>query len=500
MTPFEDLHSYAAIPRVTGLRLSPDGTWLAVTVQQPDPDGKKYVTSIWRVPAGLSPGPSGPSGPTRPSRLTRSAQGEDSPAFLPDGSLLFASGRPDPAAESADKKNGGQEDGTKAALWLLPVAGGDARRIAAPPGGINGIATARGAPGLLFTSPMLPGAAGADEDAQRRQRRKDAGVSAILHEAAPVRYWDRDLGPDQPRLLMATAADGGLAGPPRDLTPQPGRALDEQQADLAPDGSRAVTGWAIPDDAGDIREEIVVIETATGGRRTLLAAPGCDFTDPHISPDGALVVAMARTHDCYDQPGDATLVVVPVTGGEPADLLAGLDQRPAEAAWAPDSQAVYFTADDHGRCPVFRAGLAGSAVTRITTDSGAYTHLCPSPDGRFLYALRAAVDSPPAPVRIDLTLPGSPPHLLPSPGGQVELPGQAHRSGGHRRRRGGDPRLAGAARIGVRAAAGAAAAVGAWRAAHELEQLVVAVEPVANGRPWVCRAAARSRPVHRLRS
>ena len=73
MTPFEDLHSYAAIPRVTGLRLSPDGTWLAATVQQPDPDGKKYSTSIWRIPVDGGPQPSGPS--AQPVRLTQSAQG-----------------------------------------------------------------------------------------------------------------------------------------------------------------------------------------------------------------------------------------------------------------------------------------------------------------------------------------------------------------------------------------------------------------------------------------
>jgi dipeptidyl aminopeptidase/acylaminoacyl peptidase len=419
MTPFDDLHSYVAILRATGLRLSPDGTWLAVTVQQPDPDGKKFISSIWRIPAD---GPDGQQPPGQPTRLTQSAQGEDGPAFLPDGSLLFASKRPDPAAGSADKN--GQEDGAKPALWLLPAAGGDARRIAAPPGGIGQIVTARDAPGLVFMSPMLPGAAGPDEDAKRRQQRKDAGVTAILHEAAPVRYWDHDLGPDQLRLLVATAGNGGLAGPPLDLTPQPGRALDEQHADLAPDGSLAVTSWAVPDGAGDIREELAVIVTAAGERRTLLAAPDCDFTDPHISPDGALVVCKATTHDRYEAPGDATLVVVPVTGGEPADLLAGLDRRPAETAWAPDSQAVYFTADDHGRCPVFRVGLAGSEVTRITTDDGAYTSMCPSPDGQFLYALRAAVDSPPVPVRIDLTLPGSPPSYLPSPAGQVELPGR----------------------------------------------------------------------------
>ena len=240
MTPFEDLHSYVAIPRLTGLRLSPDGTWLAATVQLPDPDGRKFSTSIWRIPAS---GPDGtpPTGvPAQATRLTQSAQGEDGPAFLPDGSLLFASKRPDPAAGSVNKRDG-QEDGAKPALWLLPAAGGDARRIAAPPGGAGGIVTASRAPALMFMSAMLPGAAGADEDAQRRQRRQDAGVTAILHEAAPVRYWDHDLGPDQLRLLVATAADSGLAGPPRDLTPRPGRALDEQHAELAPDGSLAVT-------------------------------------------------------------------------------------------------------------------------------------------------------------------------------------------------------------------------------------------------------------------
>jgi hypothetical protein len=106
VTPFEDLHAYVAIPRLTGLRLSPDGTWLAATVQLPDPDGKKFSTSIWRIPAS---GPDGqpPTGvPAQATRLTQSAQGEDGPAFLPDGSLLFASTRPDPAAGSASKKDG----------------------------------------------------------------------------------------------------------------------------------------------------------------------------------------------------------------------------------------------------------------------------------------------------------------------------------------------------------------------------------------------------------
>ena len=414
MTPFDDLASFIALPRVTGLRLAPDGSWLAVSVQQPDPDGKKFSSAIWRVPAEAGPDAAAPV------RLTRSAPGEDSPVFLPDGSLLFTSRRPDPAAGTADT-NG---DDPKPALWLLPAEGGEARRIAAPPGGVSRVATARGGPGLVFMSPMLAGAAGQDEDVSRRQRRKDTGVTAILHEAAPVRYWDHDLGPDEPRLLTATAADGGLAGPPRDLTPQPGRALDEQSADLAPDGSAAVTGWVVWDAPGNLREELTVIDTATGARRVLLAAPDRDFSEPHISPDGRLVVCAAVTHDTFDRPGEATLLVVPLAGGEVTDLMAGMDRRPSEAAWAADSAAVYFTADDRGRCPVFRAGLAGEPVAQVSTDDAAYSNLCPAPDGRYLYALRSAVDSPPAPVRFDLSLPGSPPQFLPTPAGAAGLPGR----------------------------------------------------------------------------
>ena len=89
MTNFRDVRDYVAIPRLTALRLSADGSWLAAVVQARSRDGKKFVSSIWRIDA--SPGAAGPA------RLTRSAEGETSPEFLPDGSLLFISARPDRA-------------------------------------------------------------------------------------------------------------------------------------------------------------------------------------------------------------------------------------------------------------------------------------------------------------------------------------------------------------------------------------------------------------------
>jgi dipeptidyl aminopeptidase/acylaminoacyl peptidase len=424
VTSFRNLADYVAIPRVAALRLAPDGSWLAAAVQTVGREPRRYVTSIWRIPVPADGGPAPDQAP-QPARLTRSAEGEGGPAFLPDGSLVFASKRPGPPGPAADG-DAGQD---RPALWQLPAGGGEARRIAAPPGGVAAIAAARASQVVVFASPELTGADGADDDLKRRKARKEAGVTAILHESGPVRYWDHDLGPDTLRLQVGEVPGGDedlLEA--RGITPDPGRALDEASFEISPDGTLVVTGWSVPDESGDSADEIHVIDVATGERRVLLAAPGCDFGDPRISPDGRLVACTRATHDSYAAPGDVALVIAPLDGpgdpGGPRDLTAGLDRCPVEAAWAADGGSVYFTADDQGRRPVFRADLATGHVERLTTDRGAYEQLCPAPDGRFLYALRSAVDEPPTPVRLDVTAPGDEPLRLASPGSALELPGR----------------------------------------------------------------------------
>ncbi len=420
-----DLGEYVAIPRVTALRLAPDGSWLAAVVQTVGGEPPKYLSSIWRIDT---------EGDREPVRLTRSAEGEASPEFLPDGSLLFASKRPDPEAGKKDAEASKDKPG----VWLLPAAGGEAYRIAAPGGGVTGLATATGAKSFVYAAAVFPGAKDAEQDATRRKARADAGVSAILHEPGGLlRYWDHDLGPESVRLLVPADlqhSDGGAdaAHQPRDLTPDPGRSLEEQEFDLAPDGSAVVTGWQVTEEGGQFRNEVVIIDAGTGQRQTLLGEPGVDFASPRISPDGTLVLAIRQEHDSYDQPGDATLVVTTFaapTGQAAAnavtvrDLLAGFDRRPLEAAWAPDGRWVYFTADDNGRRPVFRVGLDGGRPIGVTADDAAYDNLCPASDGGCLYALRSAIDSPPTPVRIPLGAAPVPPERLPSPGGAVSLPG-----------------------------------------------------------------------------
>ncbi|WP_214415380.1 S9 family peptidase [Sphaerisporangium fuscum] len=395
MSLFKDIRQYVGVPRLLSLRLSPDGSRLISVVQSLNPDGKSYGTSIWEIPTE-------PGG--EPHRLTRSAKGETGATFTKDGDVLFFSRRPDPTVK--------EQDDEVAALWLLPRRGGEARRVAERPGGVTGVETGGGT--VVFMADVLPGDAATEAD--RRKARKEAGISAILHEGSPIRYWDHDLGPGQPRLFAASLP--GL-DEPRDLTPGAGGALEVGSYTVSPDGATVVATWRVPLPGGEQHSELVAIDVATGERRTIASSPGHDFGGPlAISPDGRYVAFSRESHGDHEKAAAYCLCVADLATGENTEHMNG--HVPVEAVWAPDSRSVYVIADLEGRRPIFQVPLAGEPA-RLTRDDHAYLWTCPSPDGRHLYALRSSIAGAAAPVRI--TLDGGETTELPSPAPAMEVPG-----------------------------------------------------------------------------
>jgi dipeptidyl aminopeptidase/acylaminoacyl peptidase len=416
--PFTDLDAYVGLPRVSGLWLSPDGRRLVVGVATPDRRGTRYVTGLWEVdPEGRRPA----------RRLTRSAKGESEAAFTPSGDLLFISARPEPDTEGED----GEKEKERASLWLLPAGGGDARVVASMPGGVRGVVVARDAGTVALGSAMMPSSTDAESDREIRKRRREAKVSAILHEEYPVRFWDHDLGPDRTRLLVAGAPDDLASGDARldlrDLTGHAGRAVhDDATWDITPDGRTLVAEWEVAEPAASERSTVVAIDVASGERRLLAGDPDHDYGSPRLSPDGTQVAVGVHRRSTPQDPGDSWLGVVPVAGGEVRALTAGWDRWPHSARWTPDGVALVVAADDQGRSPLWRVDAATGAPSRLTVD-GAYTDVAVSPDGRWAYALRATIDSPPTPVRVALDG-ASPAEALPGPaealGMGVQVPGR----------------------------------------------------------------------------
>ena len=392
-----DLDAFQALPRLTGLALSPDGTRLVTSVAELDPKRQKWVTALWEVD---------PSGERAAVRITRSAKGEGGPVFTDGGEVLFTSDRPDlEAGEDA-----------KPALWLLP-ARGEARPVGTRPGGVAGPRT-RGRY-VVMSSATMPSAVTAEDDERLRTARKDGKISAILHTGYPVRHWDHDLGPDQPRLLLGSLDDDEIRW--QDLTPVPGRALDDASYDVSEDGGTVVTTWSVPEPRGSIRSTLRVIDVASGESRVLADGADQEQTAVVLSPDTTRVAAIRHDRSTAERPPNSYLVVLDLAGGK-EQVISHWDRWPTSVQWAPEGDALLVTADDQGAAPVFRVSLDGGKVTRLTTDSGAYTDVQVSRDGAYVYALRSAVDSPPQPVRLSAHIPADPQPLR-SPAEGLTLPG-----------------------------------------------------------------------------
>lgn len=402
-----DVDAFLALPRCDGLTLSPDGTRLVTTVTTPAPEGTRMRGALWELdPAGQRPA----------RRLTFGATGESAPMFGPDGALYFLSARPDPDRPA---KDGAEEH---SALWRLPAGGGEAALVADPPGGVDAVAVARDAGTVLLGTALHPGAATFEEDAEHDRARTEAGVSARLLTGYPIRFWDHDLGPRHRRLAI-------VAGSPAPLTADVGVCLEEVDIAITPDGRTVLTGWR-RDQADPARERVdLVTLAAQGGEPRTLRGDGASYSNMAVAPDGRSVACVRELGGSPERAAVLSLVTVALDSGEERDLLPDAELWPHGPVWAPDSDALYFIADDHGHTLPFRVDLTTLEVRRLASD-GAYADLCVAPTGEQVYALRSAVDGPPAAIALDARAVDGAPVPIPSPGDGLAVPGRVRRISG----------------------------------------------------------------------
>jgi Tol biopolymer transport system component len=226
-----EIADYYRIAFPSAPSLSPDGTRIAVSVRHFDLEGGKSRSVLWMMDAHGS----------RPRQMTFGSHHDTNPVFSPDGRhLLFVSDR----------------DGDTDQLYLIPVDGGEARRLTDFPMGVSAPVWSPDGRWIAATSAVYP-ECGADADCNRTilEARSDGPLSAFMSDELLYRHWNEWREGRYPHILLVDSSTGKVE---RDLTPgrwdsptfslggDIGYAFSPDGSQLCTSPQRTVAGTAIP--------------------------------------------------------------------------------------------------------------------------------------------------------------------------------------------------------------------------------------------------------------
>jgi dipeptidyl aminopeptidase/acylaminoacyl peptidase len=366
----DDLYRFR-IP--TDPRLSPDGSRVVFTVQAVAPGRDGYRHALWSVPT---------DGHGAARQLTMGAKHDRHARFAPDGtSIAFLSDRrliveEEPAAGDAKQREDGQQ------VHLLPLDGGEARRITDLPRGVGAFWWSPDGTRLLVTSSSH----GATRDEDRKRRGKSGTPKPGDPPESDYRFTDRlgylangvgfvDHAIDQ--LWLVEVASGEA----RRLTQEP---AGIEEAAWSPDGRRIVFRTNLRRDFDlEPRSHLVVLEV-DGGARTHLTGDASIFFAPVWLPDGSAVAALGGYLPDNFYRSDVWLIAADgsdaaathggrnLTGAHdlmPASSM-NSDIVPGEAARlvvSGDGRWIGFQAPIDGSVELWRVATADGKVERQTT-------------------------------------------------------------------------------------------------------------------------------------
>ena len=331
------LDDLIALPSAGGVQISPDGRWVAYSVNQADMKQDAYVSHIWLAPTGGG----------EPRQLTRGDKSCGGQRWSPDGSwLAFTSSRV----------------GDKNQVFVIRPDGGEAVQLTRSETGVGSFAWSRDGRRIAFSASEA-------EPKYLKDRKEHMGdFEVVRREYRHMHLWT---------IPVADALEKPAPGKQRTR----GTDFSVSSFSWSPDGSKiAFSATVNPDLIQGTTSDIYVLDTGDDKVKKIVSQPGPD-SGPQWSPDGKQIVFSSAMGVSQYFARNSRLAIVPVEGGTPRSISEGFDENPGFVEWAGDG--IYFSALQKTSSHLFLLDPATGAFRRLSQpDALIASGFSLTPDGR----------------------------------------------------------------------------------------------------------------------
>lgn len=306
-----------------GAQISPDGRYIAYTVQQANWDDNEFDTQIWIAVAATG----------QRYRLTSGKKSSSAPQWSPDSSrLAFTSDR----------------DG-KRQIYVISPTGGEAQQLTNEDNGAGSFAWSPDGASIAFVS------SGPDSKEKKDRKEKYGDFEIIGGDYTMQHLWEVKVPADIP-------TDVKKLPKPQALTS--GTEFSVGSFAWSPDGRRiAFSATRDPDLGSQDTGQIYVLDRSDLHVRKLLNGGGPNDR-PKWSPDGREIAYVTANGNPYFFYANRYIATVPADGGTPRVFDKALDEDANLIDWGPDG--IYFSALQKTNGHIFRLDPASGAIRRLT--------------------------------------------------------------------------------------------------------------------------------------
>ena len=343
----EDL---ASMERVSGPVLSPDASRVVYAVRTTNMDKNRGNTQLWMLDLR--------NPKAAPQRLTQADASSTDPEWSPNGdAVYFLSGR-----------SGSPQ------VWRLPLNGGEAAKVTDLPVDVENFRLSPQGDRLALSLAVFRDCADLACSKARLDTKAKTKASGQVYDKLFVRHWDT-WADGRTNVLYSAPIDaaGKVSAQPVSLSGTldgdvPSKPFgDHDEYHFSPDGKTVVFSARIAGktEAWSTNFDVYTVPAAGGTPVNLSADNPAWDTKATYSPDGRTLAWLAMDKPTFEA-DRFHVVLMDVATGKKRTLADAWDRSVADFRWTPDGKALLVSADDVGQHRLFAMDAASGKVTPLT--------------------------------------------------------------------------------------------------------------------------------------